>query len=340
MANPSTLIHIILFSLCTLSLQAQQLHTVFEVLHPAEIALPDAIDHVVLVNNALVQSADFGHQNKVNDVKTKMSVDLSSATRYCLFGALQGLTEHEFVSSVAMVPESMNHSSSFYRRTPLTQSAIDSLLRINDADALLVLNQLIIYDMQEVYLTDEELYYANLQAYASAHWSVHYRGRTSLVQMVVADTLLWQSWEPTIDAAWELMPNRQDALLALASYAGERLAQRIQPSWRPVDRYFYESKDALIVAGNEALAHRRWQQAIDLWQQAYSEAGKKQHITRAYAAANIAVLKEIDGDFSAAIYYTDLAIDAFRCIKSADALQQQVNLQYYKKQLQARQTGK
>lgn len=315
---------------------AQQLHTIIDVLQPAEFPLSATLENVVIVNNAITQPADFGHQTKISSSTIKRSVDLSAAPLHCLFALQQNLEEQETCSDIALVSKSQNHSSNFYRRVPLTATQADSILTLNGANALIALNQLIIYDLEECYLTDEELYYSYLQAYASSHWSVYFRGVSKPQQMVVSDTLIWQNWDQSAESALKALPDRQEALLALAAYVGEHFAQRIQPQWKPVDRYFYESKDEFLLAGNDALAHRRFQLALDCWQKAYSSASPRQYLTRAHAAANMAVVYEMSDDLKAAIEWTNRAIDAFHHLKTADALQQQVNLRYYRTQLQSR----
>lgn len=316
--------------------RAQQLHTIIDVLQPAELPISGSLEHLVIVNNAVTQPADFGHQTKLGATQIKHSVDLSAAQLHCLFALQQGLEQQEACSDIALVAASQTSSTNLYHRAPLSAAKTDSLLTLNGANALIALNQLIIYDVEECFLTDEDMYYAYLQAYASSQWTIYFRGTRAPMHLTVSDSLLWQNWDHSAESALKALPDRQEALLALAAYVGEHFSQRIQPQWQAVDRYFYESKDESLLAGNDALAHRRFQLALDCWQKAYSSASSRDYLTRAYAAANMAVVYEMSDDLKAAIEWTDRAIDAFRHLKTADALQQQVNLRYYRSQLQSR----
>lgn len=327
---------------CALCARAQQLYTTVEVLLPAEIKMSAPVQSILLVNNCVVQPEDFGHQLQINEQSLgKQSVDLRDAAKHCLFGVSQTLHEMGTFEEVSILPTTLNNSTNFYSRNRLTTAQADSLCREYDADAVLALNQLVLYDLQDSWLTEEGNYYAYLEAYCSAHWTLFYHRKSKPQVFAMADTLVWESFDANQDQAILALPKRQEALLDFALYSGEQWSKKLGPQWKKEDRYFYRNKNEQIMAGIEYMRHQQWEEAIRHWQLAYNAARglssrKRELETMAYAAANIAVAYEFLDDYSTAIDWAEKAISAFKKMKTADAPQQVVNMQYYLKKLEER----
>lgn len=311
-------------------------------LQPAELKLKAPISSLLLANNTVMQPADFGHSLQMNGNSLgKQSVDLSTAAKNCLFGVAATLEQQEMFDEVSLLPTTLNSSSNFYSRNRISSAQADSLCQVYGTDAVLVLNQLVIYDLQDSWLTEESNYYAFIEAYCSGHWTLFYKGISTPQVFAMADTLAWEQFGPTQERAILGLPNHKEALLDFAIYAGEEWAKKLAPQWITADRYFYRNKNEQIMAGIDYMTHQQWDYAIRQWQLAYNVArsknSKKRELeTMAYAAANIAVSYEIMDDFSSAINWTEKAIAAFKKMKSPDAPQQVVNLQYYLAQLKER----
>lgn len=318
--------------LLALNVNAQQWHTTLDVLRPAAQQLPDSINDLLIVNNIATQPDDFGHADKQDDQLTgKSNIDLRTAPLLLLAAATQVLDESGLFLSVSLLEHSQNKGN-YYQKYSLPQTAVDSLCRLYHTDAVLACDQLVVYDIKESYLTDSYTYLAYLEAYQSTQWTLYCQnGKTQRYQY--ADTLYWEHEEYSRNGAMQGLPDRRTALLDMSAYVGEQFANRFVPQWEQVDRYFYENDNQYIKQGLEAFVHQRWEQALSLWQQAYAE---KDHLTQAYAAANIAGTYEITGGLQAALQWVDKAISAFDRLHSADAQQQKVNLTYYKRQLQQR----
>lgn len=325
---------------CALCGHAQQLYTTIEVLQPAELKLNNPIRSLLIVNNTVAQPEDFGHQLQMNGNSLgKQHVDLSEAAKNCLFGVAATLEQQELFDEVSLLPTTLNSSTNFYSRNRLSPTQTDSLCRLYGADAVLVLNQLVLYDLQDSWLTDEDNYYAFFEAYCSGHWMLYYKGKSTPQVFAMADTLAWEHQDLTQERAIWGLPNRQEALLDFSLYAGEHWSQKLGPQWKKVDRYFYRNRNEQIVAGIEYMRHQQWEEAIRQWRLAYdaargSSSRKRELETIAYAAADIAVVYEIMDDYSSAIDWTEKAIAAFKKMKTSP--QQVVNLQYYLTQLKER----
>ena len=288
---------------------------------------------VMVVNNALVQPQDFGHTTIVDgDSQSNIEVDLSRSILYALFSTTQTLEASGEFDAVELMDISQNSSTNYYTRTPLSYASAEQLCADYQVDALLVLNQLVLYDVIESFPTEDGTYYAYLQAYAQSHWTIHYAGQLRERTFTQADTLLWES-NTFYTRAQSLshLPSRQEALLYLAQELGNRVGGSFAPSWQTTRRYIYELDE--LQSGLDAFRYQRWQDAIRQWLLPFDGKDKK---AAACAAANIAIAYEMLGDYASACDYAQRAIRLFGAWKTAYGRQQQANIRYYLAQLQAR----
>ena len=325
----------LLLVLCSLYVNAQQ-QWYFSVdeRYPAERQQLQGKQRILVVNNALTQPQDFGHTTMIDgENQNHAEIDLSRSVLYCLFATTQSMESTGEFDAVELMDISQNHSTNYYSRTPLTFSQAERLCTDYQADALLTLNQLVLYDIVESFPTDEGAYYAYLQAYAQSHWTIHYAGQTREVTFTQADTLLWESQlHYTRAQSLSDLPSRQEALLYLARELGNRMGSSFAPSWQTTRRYIYELPD--LQAGLDAFRLQRWNSAINQWLTIVDSKDKK---AAACAAANIAIAYEMLGDYASACDYAQRASRLFGAWKTAYGRQQQVNIRYYLAQLQARQ---
>ena len=325
----------LLLVLCSLYVNAQQ-QWYFSVdeRYPAERQQLQGKQRILVVNNALTQPQDFGHTTMIDgENQNHAEIDLSRSILYCLFSVTQSMESTGEFDAVELMDISQNHSTNYYTRTPLTFSQAERLCTDYQADALLMLNQLVLYDIVESFPTDEGTYYAYLQAYAQSHWTIHYAGQLREVTFTQADTLLWES-QLHYNRTQSLsdLPSRQEALHYLARELGNRIGSSFAPSWQTTRRYIYELPD--LQAGLDAFRLQRWNSAINQWITIVDSKDKK---AAACAAANIAIAYEMLGDYASACDYAQRASRLFGAWKTAYGRQQQVNIRYYLAQLQARQ---
>ena len=170
---------------------AQQWHTTIELSHPAEISLPLEVSDLLLVNNTVAHP------------------DLPTGAFYTLMAAAETLEGSDYLPSV--LETSQNASGSLYRKQLLSNTQADSLLTLYQSQALLVLNQLIVHPSTEGFPTDNDTYYACMQAIAAAHWTLFFRSSESGAlhsrTLMYADTLYWESEALSQSAAVEALPD-------------------------------------------------------------------------------------------------------------------------------------
>lgn len=326
---------IFLYLICSMPLLAQQQNYFFiDEYQPAMRSSLQGSPRILIVNNAVQQPTTFGHNTIVDGASQgDTPIDLNQSILHCLFAATQTLEYSQYFTSVQLMDICQNTSNNFYSRQQLTYEQTQRLFADYQVDAILSLNQLILYDIVESFPTDAGTFYAYQQAYAQSHWSIHYAGQLRPVPFTQADTLLWES--PllyTRTKTLDYLPDRQEALIYLAQSLGERVASSFSPSWHTTRRFIYLMDE--LQTGIDAFRLQRWGEAIQLWEPCLNSNNKKAAAT---AAANMAIASEMMGDFASASFYAHQAVRLFGSWKTAYARQQQANIRYYLEQLQARQ---
>lgn len=327
---------------------AQQWYFTIDEYRDAERDALRDVRRVMVVNNAVMQPETFGHSTVVDgSTKSGIEVDLDRALLHSMFALTQTLDESGEMDVVELLDVSQNRSQNYYSREVLGTSAARNLLSRYEVDALVVLNQLVIYDVLESFAAEEGGYFAYIQGFAQSHWSVYYRDANRRTETFMqADTLVWESdVKYTRAQALNMLPNRQDALLYLASVLGDKVGGSLLPSWEPVRRYMYSDDNAYVQKGLEAFRYQRWEEAIYHWQQVANDESnvesrklkvREDKKAAAVATANIAIAYELLGDYALACDYANEACRLFGGLKSAWARQQQVNICYYLEQLRAK----
>ena len=290
---------------------AQQWHTTVEITYPAELMLPLSVSEVLFVNNTVAHP------------------DEPLGAFYTLMAASELLEGSDYVPAV--LETSQNESGSLYRKHLLSNQRADSLLRLYNSDALIVLNQLIVHPSTDGYQTEDETFYTYTQAIAASHWTLFITtdGGLSSRTLIYSDTLYWENEAETWEAAVQALPSAEDARNEMCVYVGEHFAERLLPTVTDEDRYLYDlgKNDA----GVQYFARRQWQEAIDAWSALQKD---KRHT--AYAAANCAVAYELLGNLGAAYAAAGQALEILSTLHSADDRQQAVNMRYYQQQLSER----
>ena len=334
MANKKLHILLLLLLYALSSSAQQQWYFSVDERYPAERIQLQNKHRILLVNNALTQPNDFSHTTVIDGKSHgNIEVDLSRSVLYCLFATTQSMESTGDFDAVELMDISQNHSGNYYSRKPLTFSQAESLCADYQADALLILNQLVLYDVVESFPTEEGTYYAYLQAYAQSHWTIHYAGQSREATFTQADTLLWESkFRYTRAQCLSDLPSRQEALLYLARELGNRIGGSFSPSWQTTRRYIYELPELQV--GLDAFRLQRWNISINQWITIVDSKDKK---AAACATANISIAYEMLCDYASACDYAHRAIRLFGAWKTAYGRQQQANIRYYLALLQARQ---
>ena len=292
-----------------LSSCSSMLFTSIDILRPAKVTFPTEVTNVVLINNSVVQSPDYGHTTQeLNQRERAVNVPTDSLSIYALASLAEGLVEKEFFSSVSLEPNSINTGTYFSVPTPPEREKIEAAATRNRAEGVISLNRILVNDKQGLVFDQEyNLFVGYLEAIYETQWSIHFPLKNQIYTYTVKDTVYWESESYSRQRAMQGLPDRKSALIDGALITGEKSVNRFIPWWDKVDRYFFTSSRKALKAGMDSVYHKNWKGAIATWEQSLQTASGT--MVRAQLSHNLAVVYEITGDIRQAKAYSDQSVE-------------------------------
>ncbi len=268
-----------------------------EVLRPATITIPPQIKSVVIINNATP---------KVDSVEVHI-VAGSKFVRYSpevvdSFGTLainecqRELARRQFFDTVFI--DTTKRHSSFIAESLKTQKQLMEICQLNHTDAAIILES---YDYQpflEYTQLGENAYTFNQKVEGKALWTLYSLDADSILSRYVqTDSLFWDNYAFSLTYPVDGIPSLTESFNQIASRLGFFYCDFIAPYWDRVNRFYHSNGSSYFGMATEQVKLNKWDEASKIWFFIYKNGSK---LDKAKAAHNIALAKEVLGDFKSA----------------------------------------
>ncbi len=286
-------------------------YTTLDILRPAQVYFDPDVQRLLIINNSAIQPAEQGHTLSLPDMQPqKVSVSADSVSFYVLGALAEEMEATAFFESVELLPVPPDTSRQFGKIVPLQYASILQLCDTYEADAVLSLDHVQVSDeLYEYYVLLQSGFIAALDVKVETLWSLHYPGKAAATPLHFKDSLSWEAEAYNRGEAIAWLPDRQDALIDAALWAGRNSTNRFIPHWVQSDRYFYYPDNEQMKQGMDSVYVRNWAGAAAHWQQVYDQTQRPK--LKAQAANNLAIAYEIMGDYEKAYSYASSAFDLF-----------------------------
>ncbi len=170
-------------------------YTTLDVLRPAKVTFAPEVKNILIVNNTVVQPADFGHKTELMREKTRnVSVRTDSLSLFALASLTEEIRNKEFFKFVVLKDKSINKSADFFFVKEISHDSVKELTKRYNADAILSLNRIKVTDrITEYFIEEERKYLAELNAVYETQWSIHLPGDNKYTVATFRDTVFWES---------------------------------------------------------------------------------------------------------------------------------------------------
>lgn len=285
------------------------LYTSVDILKPARVTFDPNDTRLLIVNNSVPQPADYGHRVQYFNEKPRLeSVNTDSLSLFAIESLAESLAEKEFFSTITIHDEKLNNSNYFFSITHLPFDTVNALCDRFDSDVIISLDRIKVTDkVDEYFLNEESLFYTTLEARYETRWSVYVPEKTTYQAITLHDTVFWDARSAQRKQGVKLLPNRYNALIDGALYAGRNSINKFIPFWTKADRYFFMGGNKKLTQGMDSVTVRNWSGAIEVWTQILDS--RASVATKAKASHNIAVVYEIQGELTKAVEQMDKTLE-------------------------------
>lgn len=291
-------IGVVFFTSCT-----SLLYTTLDVLRPAKVAFATDANDLLIVNNSVIQPAEYGHKTQIiNELPKNISVKADSMSIFCLGALTEDMEGKDFFTSVQLIPNTINTGKDFFSSVKLDDESVIDLCRSKHANVILSLDKIkVTDDLIEDYDPGTSTYLTTLELKFETAWSIHYLNKPDVKTIQFSDTVFWESESYNRKKAMSDLPNRDDALVDGSLNVGHKAVNRFVPYWEKVDRYFFNPNIKLMRQAMDSVYVKKWKSAIALWDKEFNQTTSVW--IQAQAANNIAIGYEITGDLDKALEY-------------------------------------
>lgn len=297
-----------------------------DVYKPPVVSMPDSIEQIGILNVAM---------GKINQDINSMVEDLRRGTgsytyylsaQRAVQGALEYLEYSEEFRSV--LPVKMESITADNRQMPeaLDWDFVERLCTDNNLDALITIESIAttnttgvemfrqkkqeeknkVWTNRILYNTEmTRRYVASLTVVIWSGWRVYLPSERNIIdEYFFSDSVLYEMDGYTEEEALEKLPGRGAAVEETGFFIGEQYAARIVPGWSTVQRTFYRPWHSLFNGTTKHLRMRRWGVLSEEWE---SLKDNPDPGISGMACHNLAVLKEMQGDYPEAVNYINIA---------------------------------
>ncbi|MDL2214875.1 DUF6340 family protein [Dysgonomonas sp. OttesenSCG-928-M03] len=299
---------------------------VVNVQKPAQITLPNTIDNIGIVNNAIPQPALWGHTNYKYTKKGERideAVEVASDSICYIFTEtlFELLSDSETFKNVSLYEYPLREDLSFQEEKPTDSLAINKLSHILNADAIISLDRFLVGTAQHEEPYDFDMKFGSLDLKMEARFRIYSKqGELLTSPLYFTDSIYWTEIY-TNDKhllSDDSIPNREEALKQASVYAAEKIAKAFSPSWIDEPRIYYgDDKPA-----NNFVKENNWTAALSSWENAYNKEQKVKK--KARLANNIALAYELSDDIRNALKWAQISVQLFT--ESAETSVDQNNL--------------
>jgi tetratricopeptide (TPR) repeat protein len=280
-----------------------------EKLNPAAIDFPRYVKTIMVLNNAAQQPDHIGHLTAGYGKDTTQSISTDSMAHEFCRALGEALVMASVFDDVRLCNDTMRRDSSFYRIKLFSAEEAAQICRDYGVDAFISLDKLFFKTKMHKIKSQsyvEECVEIELAGEIRAYW----QGQGDIYTLPFYDTLAWKTKDDWFAMVNFSIADVQDAMKYMASREGGKSAVYFAPHWLEDSRWYYTSLFSEWKQGSAYASRNKWEEAADIWKSVLEKTKDKEQQSR--LNANLALCKEMTGDFAEAIAYAEKAYHLFK----------------------------
>lgn len=301
-----------------------------QILESSEVSLPRDIHEITIINRSL--KTNLVTQNQDSCRPPNNSPHHTKVTQTCIQGLSDLLITSPFIDTVfydSLLYYFGLSNDSTGKPSPLDWQDVEWVCDKTNTELLISLedydfSDTISQDIQYSFFHNAEdaitkrYYVAYLNVIPKAFWRIYNLTNMKIIdEYLYIDTIQWERSDYESSVAMKKLPEKNNAILEAAYWAGYGYGKRIVPSWLEVDRFYYKSGSKEIKQAGKEVLKDNWTGAVQIWKKlAY---GEKKNLA-AKASLNMALASEIEDQLEIALEWAAKSYLMFKRSSSKEYL--------------------
>jgi len=283
-----------------------------ETFNPAAITFPAEVTRVLVVNNALPQPSDVGYKLRILGVeKDTCRAQADSALWDACKTLGTAMVEANYFDDVLLYHDPARTDDSFLADGKMTSQQVRDLCAETETDAIISFDRLIFNMEKDVEAFSGGYLKADIKIMINGIVRTYLPGRNvPLATIAVVDSLLIQDFAQDLEILDAFMPTPDEALRTAGRYIGVSLYPTFVPYWEEEIRWYYTGMNSRWKEASAFAASGKWKEALEYWEEIYAKTQNSK--SKAKLASNIALGKEMTGDFAKAKEWAATSQDLFQ----------------------------
>ncbi len=249
-----------------------------ESLYPSELSFPPEIKSVGIVDNVVF------HDTLLKEHVTAGLIEGDG--RLLAQDLAERLADGDYFDNIILCDSSLRIGDRQTNEARLTPEKVSQLLSDLQVDMLIAVDGLCVK-------TGMDRMLHAVAGEVSSILSVYLPTRKEPLSIGIKDTLYWIPTEGLTE---------QELVADIASEVAARAVKYFIPQWKPESRVFYAGGNVDLRDAAVYVNEQQWENAYTLWQRQY-EAAKPNSRKKIWAAFNLALYYEINGNIDEAVKY-------------------------------------
>lgn len=298
---------------------------------PAKVTLPSSVLSVVVVNNAVQQPDNVGHNIlKIgHTVPDRTTASSDSIDLYFTEALAQFMDEEDYFQKVLYHTKPLRNDHDFFLDIILDPDTTLQIIKDAGVNAVISLDRLQIQTDLREHFRQQGYMYGDMKGKIEATVRVYLPTLDGKIPVVkYTDSLHWEGFDIRDEMAYAdaLLPSREEAMKILAVGAAEKLTRVFIPHWERQERWYYLLPDAGMREGEAYISSCEWSKAIEKWESFYNASSKLRD--KAKAATNIAFAYEMEDELGKALEWATTAYNLFMRSTPSESLDRRRALLY------------
>ena len=287
-----------------------------ETYNPATISFPHDIRTVMIVNNAAQQPDGVGHKLVYfQHADTALSISVDSMAYHFCRSLGKEIAESPFFDDVRLCEDTLRRDSVFYRSQPLTVDYVKWFCEAYDVDAIITLDM---FFFRTLMYNSDKFDYINrnrLKIELAGELKTIWPSENVAFTVPFTDSLIW-----TMDyynpVEMFTLQDIQYAMRYLSENTGNSMHIHFVPYWSADERWYYTGIASDWKRASAFAAVEKWESAANIWESLFDRTTQKKQ--KARLASNLALARELTGDFSKALEYAEKACTLYNEMTDGD----------------------